>query len=276
MPSCPFFIIDAFADAPLQGNPAAVCLLSEPADPAWMQRVAAEMNLSETAFVVREGDGYGLRWFTPEVEVPLCGHGTLAAAHALFSECTEGTESTGGNAASSLAFSTKSGRLDAVRDGDRIRLDFPARTLTPVDAPGEVLAAVRVAPVSCHRVEVGEDVPMFLLELPDARRVRELEARLVGLRRPTAPSFCVTARSDDPAYDFVSRFFAPGHGIDEDPVTGSAHCALAPFWRERLGKDEMVGHQVSARGGVVGVRVAGDRVHLLGRAVTIVRGELQA
>ena len=269
MPTCPFFIVDAFADEPLRGNPAAVCLLSEPADPEWMQRVAAEMNLSETAFVTRDGDAFGLRWFTPKVEVRLCGHATLASAHAIWSDGP-------GSSASMLAFTTKSGTLRAAREDDRIRLDFPARPITPADPPGEVLAAVRVAPVSCHRVDVSDEMPMFMLELPDARSVRELEPRLVGLRRPTAPSFCVTARSDDPAYDFVSRFFAPGYGIDEDPVTGSAHCALAPLWRERLGKDEMVGHQVSERGGVVGVRVVDDRVHLLGHAVTVVRGELRA
>jgi predicted PhzF superfamily epimerase YddE/YHI9 len=270
MPTCPFFIVDAFADAPLRGNPAAVCLLPEPADPEWMQRVAAEMNLSETAFVAREGDdAYGLRWFTPKVEVPLCGHATLASAHAIWS-------STDAAPASTLAFRTHSGTLRAAREGERICLDFPARSIASADPPGEVLAAIRVAPLSCHRVEASGEAPMFLLELPDARRVRELEPRLVGLRRATAPSFCITARSDDPAYDFVSRYFAPGFGIDEDPVTGSAHCALGPFWRDRLGKHELVGRQVSARGGEIGVRVMDDRVHLLGRAITVVRGELRA
>lgn len=268
MPTCPFFIVDAFADAPLRGNPAAVCLLDEPAEPAWMQGVAAEMNLSETAFVVPDGDAYGLRWFTPKVEVALCGHATLAAAHALWTS--------GASDDAQIVFGTRSGTLTAARDGDLVRLDFPARTLTPADPPAEVLAAIRVAPVSCHRVGDGDDAPMFVLELPDARHVRELEPRLVGLRRPTAPSFCVTARADEPGADFVSRFFAPGKGIDEDPVTGSAHCALGPLWRERLGKHEMVGHQISSRGGIVGVRVVGERVHLLGRAVTVVHGELSA
>lgn len=266
MSNCPIFIVDAFTTTAFRGNAAAVCLLPEERPADWMQRVAAEMNLSETAFVRREGAAWALRWFTPTVEVPLCGHATLATAFALWTEAEIDDPD--------LVFSTHSGRLTAAREGERIRLDFPARTLTPADPPGEVLAAIRVAPLSSHRVDVDGETPMWVLELPEAQLVRDLDPRLVGLRRPTAPSFCVTAAADDGVHDFVSRFFAPGHGIDEDPVTGSAHCALGPLWRERLGKDELLGHQVSTRGGVVGVRVLGERVHLLGDAVCVLRGTL--
>jgi predicted PhzF superfamily epimerase YddE/YHI9 len=254
--------VDAFTDTAFAGNPAAVCLLPGPAAPDWMQSVAREMNLSETAFLHPEGQAHRLRWFTPAVEVDLCGHATLASAHVLWEtgRAPEGAQ---------LDFLTRSGLLSAVRRGAWIELDFPAKPVTAADPPGELLAALGATARFVGRnqfdylVEVdGEKTVRGLV--PDARRLATLPVRGV----------IVTSPSDDPGRDFVSRFFAPGSGIDEDPVTGSAHCALGPFWGQRLGKDELVGYQASTRGGVVRVRVAGDRVRLGGQAVTVLRGEL--
>jgi predicted PhzF superfamily epimerase YddE/YHI9 len=245
------FQIDAFADRPFTGNPAAVCLLETPAAEAWMQAVAAEMNLSETAFVAPREGGFSLRWFTPLCEVELCGHATLASAHALFEDGAE----------SPVTFHTKSGALVCRRAGDAIEMDFPATPITacePPDVPFEV-------------VEAGRNRFDLLLRLPDEVSVRALD---FDFRAVSARGVMVTAEGSD--HDFVSRFFAPNVGVPEDPVTGSAHCTLAPFWAERLGKREMRAYQASRRGGAVGVRVAGDRVFLNGRAVTVFRGSLMA
>ena len=230
-----------------------------------MQSVAAEMNLAETAFVVAGSDAFGLRWFTPIVEVDLCGHATLAAAHALWE--------TGRLDRGSVAhFDTKSGRLSATAYGDWIELDFPSTPAEPAEAPAGMLDALGLAsPVHVglsrfdYLVEVdGEDVLKRLT--PDFRRLRTFGARGV----------IVTSRASTTGVDFVSRFFAPGSGIDEDPVTGSAHCALAPYWSSKLRKTSFVAHQVSARGGVLHVQLDGDRVKLRGQAVTVFRGELLA
>ncbi len=266
------FQVDAFTDQPFRGNPAAVCLLERPVEPEWMQRVAAEMNLSETAFLLPEADGYRLRWFTPAVEVPLCGHATLASAHVLWEA--------GLVDADAITFHTLSGVLVARRDESLpgaagIVLDFPGFATEVAEMPDEIATALGIEPVFCGRV-ADKAEPVFLLDLGAEQAVRELSPNLHGLRQRGAPYLLVTARADSDEYDFVSRFFAPGAGIDEDPVTGSAHCYLAPFWSERLGKKELRGYQASARGGMVGVRVRGDRVHLLGRAVTVLRGELCA
>jgi len=257
--------VDAFTDAPFRGNPAAVCLLPEARDAQWMASVAAEMNLSETAFLVRRGDGsFDLRWFTPAVEVALCGHATLASAHALWE--------TGALAPSDVArFHTKSGLLTASRSDDGlIELDFPARIAEPVSAPAGLLEAL-----GAEATHVGRNVDDYLVVVESEDAVRALRPDLAALGALTVRGVIVTARASTAPYDFVSRFFAPAVGIAEDPVTGSAHCCLTPFWAERLGKPAMVGYQASARGGAVDVRLEGDRVRLAGRAVTVLDGELR-
>ncbi|HJS08193.1 MAG TPA: PhzF family phenazine biosynthesis protein [Pirellulales bacterium] len=256
------FQVDAFTDRPFAGNPAAVCLLDQQADAAWMQAFAAELNLSETAFVRRQHDGFSLRWFTPKVEVDLCGHATLASAHILW---TEGVVAD----AEAIRFHTKSGVLTCRQAWSRIELDFPASVSQTVEPPAGLLDALglKSAFVARSRFDylVLVDQAAVLRSLaPDFRKLIELKTR----------GIIVTARSDDARYDFVSRFFAPAAGIDEDPVTGSAHCCLGPFWAERLGKTDLTGFQASPRGGIVYVRVARDRVILAGQAVTIWRGEL--
>jgi PhzF family phenazine biosynthesis protein len=257
-----FTQVDAFTDRPFAGNPAAVCLLPSPRDPSWMQHVAQEMNLAETAFLLRRSDGFDLRWFTPALEVDLCGHATLASAHVLWEE--------GHLAASDTAhFHTRSGILSASRQDGMIWLDFPATPSRPVEAPPDLRSGIGVA-----MTYVGRTPFDYLVELESESRVRALDPDLGALTRLGTRGVIVTARSEDPAYDFVSRFFAPGSGIGEDPVTGSAHCGLGPFWAARLGKKEMVGYQASARGGAVRVRLEGDRAHLGGHAVTVLRGEL--
>ena len=261
----PLYQVDAFTAEPFRGNPAAVCLLGEAADPGWMQRVAAEMNLSETAFLHPQDDGrFGLRWFTPTVEVQLCGHATLASAHVLW---TEG----GAPADLALQFATASGELVATQADGRIALDFPATPATAVDPPDGLLEALGVAGRARW---VGRGRFDHLVQLDDEQAVRALRPDMARLGATEGRGTTVTARASTAGVDFVSRFFAPAAGVDEDPVTGSAHCALGPFWAERLGKDDLVGYQASARGGLVGVRVGGDRVLLAGQAVTVLRGQL--
>ncbi len=254
--------VDAFTSRPFAGNPAAVCILQRPAGEQWMRDVAREMNLSETAFLVPESDGYRLRWFTPAVEVDLCGHATLASAHVLWE---------GGHlsAAAQARFHTRSGLLLAGRRGDWIELDFPAKPEQPSDAPPGLAAALGAEPRY-----VGRNAFDYIVELDSERAVRGLQPDYAALARVPARGIIVTSRSEARDYDFVSRFFAPAVGVPEDPVTGSAHCCLGPFWAARLGKKEMTAYQASARGGVVRVRVAGDRVYLGGQAVTVLRGEL--
>ena len=254
--------VDAFTHVPFAGNPAAVCVLPGLADADWMGQVAREMNLSETAFLFRDGDGFHLRWFTPTVEVDLCGHATLASAHVLWEE---GHLPTGAQA----RFHTRSGLLTADQAGDWIELDFPSSPTTPADAPPGLMQALGVTPRYVGRTRWD-----FLLEVESERALRAMQPDHTALRRLPVRGVIVTARADSSEYDFVSRFFAPGAGIDEDPVTGSAHCALGPFWKSRLGKHEFVAYQASARGGVVRVRLVGERVRLGGQAVTVLRGEL--
>lgn len=254
--------VDAFTDRPFAGNPAAVCVLSKAADDAWMQAVALEMNLSETAFLVAEGDAYRLRWFTPTVEVDLCGHATLASAHVLWED---GHLSEGAAA----RFLTRSGSLSATRSDGWITLDFPAKVAESAVDPGPVAKALGVPVASAWRNRF--DV---LAEVESAAVVRSLVPDFGRVVAIPARGLIVTAPGDEPGVDFVSRFFAPQVGVPEDPVTGSAHCFLGPHWGAKLGKAAMVGHQVSARGGVVRVALQGDRIHLGGQAVTVFRGEL--
>lgn len=255
-------VIDAFTNRPFAGNPAAVCVLAEARDPAWMQRVAAEMNLSETAFVHPREDSISLRWFTPTIEIKLCGHATLASAHALWE--------TGALPANQPAlFSTQSGPLKCRREGDWIEMDFPASVCEPMHVPFSLAHALDTMPLGVARAG-----SYWLAELPDADSVRALRPDTRLLRELPAQGVIVTARSDDSAFDFVSRFFAPAAGVNEDPVTGSAHCALGPYWAAKLGRTDLLGFQASARGGVVKVGVRGERVLLGGQAVTVSRVEL--
>lgn len=254
--------VDAFTDTPFQGNPAAVCVLPEPKSDRWMQQVALEMNLSETAFLVRQADGFQLRWFTPAVEVDLCGHATLASAHVLWSEghLPPATEA---------RFHTRSGLLTATQHGDWIQLNFPATPGVAVTAPEELLTALGIT--ARHVVKNQFD---YLIEVESEAVVRSMRPDHTRLKALPVRGVIVTSQGDESAFDFVSRFFAPGAGIDEDPVTGSAHCTLAPYWCDRLGKTEFLAYQASARGGVIKVQLEGDRVLLAGQAVTVMRGEL--
>ena len=257
--------VDAFTDRPFAGNPAAVCILPVARDEAWMQAVAREMNLSETAFLVANADGYDLRWFTPTVEVDLCGHATLAAAHVLWE--------TGALAPDAEArFQSKSGLLTARSEGGWIYLDFPATPELPTEAPPALLQALGVKPVYTGKSSIND----YLVEVESEVIVRALKPDLGLLATVPSRGVMVTSRSSSPDYDFVSRFFGPAAGVDEDPVTGSAHCCLGPFWQQRLGKDELLAYQASARGGTVRVRPRGERVHLGGQAVTVMRAQLVA
>jgi len=261
--------IDAFTARAFAGNPAAVVPLDAPADADWMQSLAAEMNLSETAFVwprAGDDDAWGLRWFTPKREVRLCGHATLASAHLLW-------ESGRIEPGRTAEFATLSGRLRCRRREDgAIAMDFPARVPTLAAAPPGLDDALGTAVVAC--AVSSEDL---LVEVADTRTVRELAPRIERIGELPARGLIVTATADaDSGADFVSRFFAPRYGVPEDPVTGSAHCVLAPYWGEKLGRLELVGFQLSARGGRVEVAWRGDRVEIAGRALTIFRGELAA
>lgn len=261
--------VDAFTREPFKGNPAAVCPLESERPAAWMQAVAAEMNLSETAFLVPRDDGYGLRWFTPSKEVKLCGHATLASAHVLFEN---GRIDSGKTA----RFRTKSGLLTAEREGSAIALDFPAMEMAEDELPAEVVAALGVTPRFVSRTDPERHDLDYLIELNSESEVRAVKPDFGRLAKALSAGFMVTAPGEGEGYDFVSRFFCPAWGIDEDPVTGSAHCCLAPHWGARFGKKEMVGFQASSRGGFVGTKLMGDRVRLLGDAVTVLIGELTA
>jgi len=254
--------IDAFTDRPFGGNPAAVCLLEADHDDDWMQAVASEMNLSETAFVRPLKVGFSLRWFTPAIEVELCGHATVAAAHALWTEEIVPD-------ADAIRFHTHSGILTCTKEGDLIELDFPATPALEVTPPDGLLDALGVQPLFVGRSKFDK---LFVVESEEV--VRSLTPDFEGLRKISMRGVIVTSRSANAEYDFVSRYFAPAAGIDEDPVTGSAHCCLGPYWSEQLSKHSMTAFQASARGGVVHVRVAGDRVFLGGQAVTVFQGAL--
>lgn len=258
----PFTQVDAFADRPFAGNPAAVCVLPGARDERWMQLVAREMNLAETAFLAPRPDGYDLRWFTPTCEVDLCGHATLASAHVLWDEGHLASDAT-------ARFHTRSGVLSASRRDGFIWLDFPATPAVAASPPSELLRAIG-APIRF----VGRTPFDYLVELDSEDAVRRLEPDLGVLAQLPVRGVIVTAVSTTGDQDFVSRFFAPAAGVPEDPVTGSAHCALAPFWGERLGRTELSGYQASARGGLVRLRLAGERVQLGGLAVTMLRGVL--
>jgi PhzF family phenazine biosynthesis protein len=258
----PIFLVDAFTDKPFAGNPAAVCLLPEPHAELWMQHVAQEINQSETAFLCRQSDSFELRWFTPTVEIDMCGHATLASAHVLWEEAhLEPTEQ--------ARFDTRSGLLIAERKDDWIELDFPEDPEEQVVPPSDLAIALGVTPNY-----VGKNRFDYLVEVSSEDIVQSMNPDLSLLVTLPADGVIVTSPADSPEYDFVSRYFAPRIGINEDPVCGAAHCCLGPFWRNRLGKNEFVAYQASSRGGIVRVRLSGNRVYLKGKAVTVLRGEL--
>lgn len=257
-----FTQVDAFTDRAFAGNPAAVFIVDAPCDAAWMQAVAQEMNLSETAFLHPVKGGFSLRWFTPTTEVDLCGHATLASAHALW-------ESGHLPQHTAARFQTRSGELSARLEGDWIWLDFPATPVTPTESPLGLSDALGTEPVF-----VGATTFDLLIELPTAAHVRGLEPDLTLIKRLPTRGVIVTAESKD--FDFVSRYFAPASGIPEDPVTGSTHCALAPYWQSKLGRDQFTAFQASQRSGIIRLRVIGARIKLGGQAITTVKGEFLA
>ncbi len=263
----PLVVVDAFADGPFRGNPAAVCLLDQWRPEAWLQSVAAEMNLSETAFLLPRGAGeWDLRWFTPTVEVDLCGHATLASAHALHS--VWGDRDREGRR-DELCFHTRSGELRARVDDGIVVIDLPLTATETIDATA-IRDCFDVAPRYVGRAGVD-----LLVELDDAAAVRGYTPDMAKLQALDCRGLIVTAASDDPRFDFISRFFAPKAGIPEDPVTGSAHCALGPYWSQRLGRRALNAWQASRRGGALALEVGEQRIHLAGRAVTTVEGWLR-
>jgi PhzF family phenazine biosynthesis protein len=255
-------LVDAFTGTPFRGNTAAVCILEKAADTGWMQQVATEMNHPETAFLLPISGGWNLRWFTPFQEVDLCGHATLASAFVLW-------ESGKVKSGQPISFDTLSGTLVARKEGEWITLDFPAE---PVTAPGPVPGLSKALGV--EPVFTGRNRFDILAELPSADDVCSLDPDMGAIAALLTRGVIVTAVSDLPQYDFVSRFFAPSVGVAEDPVTGSAHCCLGPYWGEKLKKTNLVGFQCSARGGLVHVTLNGDRVILGGHAVHVFSGKL--
>jgi len=260
--SLTIYHVDAFADSMFRGNPAAVCILPEPREDTWMQKLAQELNLSETAFLEKRGDGFNLRWFTPLVEVDLCGHATLASAHILWEQGLLRADET-------ARFHTRSGLLTAERRDELIELDFPSLPDRKVSVPRGMVKALGIKPKY-----VGRSRFDFIVEIETENAVRKLKPNFTLLADLPIRGLIVTARAKTAPYDFVSRFFAPRAGINEDPVTGSAHSVLGPFWKNRLDKSELLAYQASKRGGVLRVRVGDKRVFIGGKAVTVFRVEM--
>ena len=253
--------VDAFTHTPFRGNPAAVCLLPGPADEEWMANLAKEMNLSETAFLYPEKEGYNLRWFTPAVEVSLCGHATLASAHILYEIGAIQPDQ-------EAIFYTASGVLKAKKRGEEIELDFPATPPKEIPEPAGLSIALGV-----KAEYIGQSRFDYLVRVASESEVREASPNFGKLNELGVRGVMLTSRGET-EFDFISRFFAPGAGVDEDPVTGSAHCCLGPYWGAELGKEEMRAYQASPRGGIVGIRLAGERVYLTGKAVTVFQAKL--
>lgn len=258
--------VDAFSAVPFKGNPAGVCVLERVMPDEWMLHLAEEMNLSETAFVLKKSRCYSLRWFTPKTEVSLCGHATLATAHILWElGILKDNEE--------AVFETKSGILRARKEGVAIEMDFPARIVEPIAENRDLNRSLGVSPVFTG-LYAKENGNVYLLEVETDRVVKEMSPDFGLLLMTDARAVIVTSRSTQAEYDFISRFFAPAVGINEDPVTGSAHCYLTPYWTQKMGKTEMKAFQASRRTGEIGCRLMGDRVVLQGQAVTIFRAEL--
>lgn len=255
-------VVDTFTDQPFAGNPAGVCLLADEADPVWMQLVARELNLPAVAFLSPVGEAWSIRWFTPAVELDICGHATLASASVLLAQADR-------PAGKKLLFHSRSGLLSAEQHESWIRLDFPA---TPAAEKGTPSMLRQALGVSCECV--CQNQIDYLVEVESEDVVRQLRPQLNQIKLLPVRGVIVTARSADPTFDFVSRFFAPAIGLNEDQVSGSAHCTLGPFWADKLGKNELVGYQASSRGGVVRVTVFGERVSLEGESVPVMKTRL--
>lgn len=260
----PIYLVDAFAKGPFHGNPAAVCLFADRESDDWRQSLAGEMNQAETAFVTRNGDDYGIRWFTPTTEVDLCGHATVAAIHALHEHglVEEGQK---------ISFSSRSGNLPTWLAEGLYWLDFPQTP--PIRCPEEPENLLEALGLNDY-VWIGRSKFDLFVEVEHIATLKALAPDFYHLSTVVARGVIVTAKEADSGYDFVSRFFAPQSGIDEDPVTGSAHCALGPYWSEKLGKSELRAYQMSDRGGEVAIKLTGDRAHLGGPAITVIKGEL--
>jgi PhzF family phenazine biosynthesis protein len=258
----PIYTVDAFTSEPFKGNPAAVCILDDEIDESLMKSIAFEMNLSETAFVKRTGDSYSLRWFTPSVEVDLCGHATLASSHILWQTDRRQLNEP-------IRFITKSGELIAAKKGNVIQLDFPVIEQNGIIPPPELEKALGAKPVYCGMTQWN-----YLIEFENEDIIKNMQPDFALLQSLPSWGTIVTAEGSSNGFDFVSRFFAPEKGIPEDPVTGSAHCALGPYWMKKLGKNTFNAYQASERGGVVGVRVENGRVYLTGEAVTVIEGSI--
>jgi PhzF family phenazine biosynthesis protein len=257
------FQVDAFTTEPFKGNPAGVCLLENEMPAEWMQNVAMEMNLSETAFVLKADKEFPIRYFTPESEIPLCGHATLSSAHIMYETgVVKRTEE--------IAFLSKAGKLTIRSSGDWITMNFPAYKLEPAAIPGGIEETIGIKPIELYRTGHGW---AFVLAASEDE-IRNMNPDFKRMKNSEFGDLIVTAPSDDKSFDFCVRCFAPALGIDEDPVTGSAHCALTPFWHDKTGRTEFVSHQVSKRGGVLKVALKGDRVEISGQARTIIKGEL--
>ncbi len=263
--SLPIYQVDAFTGSAYAGNPAGVCFLEKPMPDVWMAALAREMNLSETAFLLPEDDGYRLRWFTPAAEVALCGHATLGSAHTLWETGRLQPDQT-------AHFQTLSGLLTASRNGEWIELNFPVKAVEDIAPPAGLLEALGVS-APCR---VTKNVFDYLVEVEDEQIVRDCSPDFTLLKTLPVRGVILTARSSTPDFDFISRFFAPAVGVNEDPVTGSAHCALTPYWAAKLGKTNLHAWQASARGGELQLRLEGERVVLGGRAVTVFSGTLSA
>lgn len=261
--SIPIYQIDAFTDRLFGGNPAAICPLQAWPDDATLQAIAAENNLSETAFIVPEGEGYRLRWFTPAVEVNLCGHATLATGHLILNRLQPGRDK--------VVFETLSGRLTVTREGGRLAMDFPAIPASRADVPAAVVAAVGGTPAETYRVRELHGAAYYMLVYSSEAEVQALAPDFGALRKARC-NVIVTAPGE--RSDCASRFFAPASGVDEDPVTGSAHCTIVPYWAGRLGRPEIHARQVSKRTGDLYCRLAGDRVVLAGTCAFYLQGEI--
>ncbi len=257
------FHVDSFTVKPFAGNPAAVCVLDRPREDAWLQAVAAEMNLSETAFLLPKGNGYNLRWFTPTTEVDLCGHGTLASAHILYEFGFFEQDET-------IEFFTRSGKLKSSFDNGFIELDMPRHDPQKIETPTSLIEALGVQPLG----SAVYNQETILAEFENEEMIRNFTPDFKQIAALDFPEIVITARSSNPKYDIVTRFFAPKLGINEDPVTGSVHCMLGPYWAEKLGKNKLLSYQASPRGGEIRVRLTKDRAFVGGKAITVLRGEL--
>lgn len=262
------FQVDSFTDRPFKGNPAGVCLLENEQAESWMQNIAMEMNFSETAFLIKSNEGFNLRWFTPKIEVPLCGHATLASAHILWEE--------GILEEKKLArFYTKSGELVCEKVDNWIEMAFPSRQVRAVKTSKSLIDALRLSDREIKlNLYDGNGEILYLVEVVSDEIVKELNPNFEKLKEEDAKAVMVTAKSSSKEFDFLSRFFAPSLGVAEDPVTGSAHCYLAPYWGKKLNKNELIGYQTSKRGGVVKCELRGEKVIIKGQAVTVLKGEL--